>query len=66
MHTPLQSNDFGMPAALLEILRVSDGIEEVISIGDREESIGWILYSYEMIKNKEKMRLCEKNETFGN
>ena len=40
-----------MPTVLLEILCVSDGIEEVISVGDRKESIGWILYSYEMIKN---------------
>ena len=51
LHTPLQNIDSGMPTALLEILSVSDGIEEVISVGDRKESIGWILYSYEMIKN---------------
>jgi len=51
LHTPLQNIDSGMPTALLEILSVSDGIEEVISVGDRKESIGWILYSYEMIKS---------------
>ena len=51
LHSPLQSIACGMPTALLEILCVSDGIEEVISVGDRKESIGWILYSYEMIKN---------------
>ena len=38
-----------MPTELLEILSVSDGIEEVITVRDRKESIGWILYSYEMI-----------------
>lgn len=51
LHAPLQNNDYGMPIALLEILCVSDGIEEVICVGNRKESIGWILYSYEMIKN---------------
>lgn len=51
LHTPLQNIDSGMPTALLEILSVSDGIEEVISVGERKESIGWILYSYEMIRN---------------
>ncbi len=50
LHAPLQSVDYGMPTVLLKILYVSDGIEEVISVGDRKESIGWIWYSYEMIK----------------
>lgn len=50
LHTPLKIFDSVLPNSLLEILNVSDGIEEVISIGDRKESIGWILYSYEMIK----------------
>ena len=39
LHTPLQNINSGMPTALLEILSVSDGIEEVISVGDRKESI---------------------------
>lgn len=51
LHNPLQIIDSNMPTELLEILSVSDGIEEVIAVGDRNESIGWILYSYEMIKN---------------
>ena len=51
LHNPLQIIDSSMPTVLLEILSVSDGIEEIISVGDRKESIGWILYSYEMIKN---------------
>ncbi len=51
LHNPLQTIDSSMPTELLEILSVSDGIEEVITVGDRNESIGWILYSYEMIKN---------------
>ncbi len=51
LHNPLQIIDFGMPTELLEILSVSDGIEEVVTVGDRKESIGWILYSCEMIKN---------------
>ncbi len=51
LHTPLKNIDSDMPTALLEILSLSDGIEEVITVGDRKESIGWILYSYEMIKN---------------
>ena len=49
LHDPLQVIDSGMPTELLEILSVSDGIEEVITVRDRKESIGWILYSYEMI-----------------
>ena len=51
LHTPLQNINSDMPTALLEILSVSDGIEEVISVGDRKESIGWILYPYDMIKD---------------
>lgn len=59
LHTPLQNIDSGMPVALLKILSVSDGIEEVISVGDRKESIGWILYSYEMIKNNTEFNVAE-------
>ena len=51
LHAPLQSIEYGMPTVLLEILCVSDGIEEVMCIGDRKLPIAWILYSCEMIKN---------------
>ena len=51
LHNPLQIDDSSMPTELIEILRVSNGIEEVITVKDKKESIGWILYSYEMIKN---------------
>ena len=51
LHNPLQTDDLSMPAELLEVLQVSDGIEEVITVRDKKESIGWILYSYDMIKN---------------
>ena len=51
LHNALQTDASNMPEELLEILRVSDGIEEVITIRDKKESIGWILYSYDMIKN---------------
>jgi len=51
LHNPLQIDDSSMPTELIEVLRVSDGIEEVINIKDKKESIGWILYSYQMIKN---------------
>lgn len=59
LHTPLQNIDCTMPTSLLEILSVSDGIEEIISIGDRKESIGWILYSYDMIKNNTEFYTAE-------
>ncbi len=59
LHTPLQNIDSVMPTALLEILSVSDGIEEVISVGERKESIGWILYSYDMIKNNTEFYVAE-------
>ena len=59
LHNPLQVIDSGMPTELLEILSVSDGIEEVITVRDRKESIGWILYSYEMIKNNTKYYTTE-------
>lgn len=51
LHNPLQIEGSSMPTELFEILRVSDGIEEIIIVNDKKESIGWILYSYEMIKN---------------
>ncbi len=51
LHEPLRISVSDIPAELLEILRVSDGIEEIMTVKDSKESIGWILYSYDMIKN---------------
>ena len=54
LHEPLQLEISSIPTELFEILKVSDGIEEVMDIKDKKESIGWILYSYEMINNDTK------------
>ncbi len=51
LHNPIQIADSNMPTEILEILSISNGIEEVITFKDRKEAIGWILYSYEMIKS---------------
>ena len=42
LHEPLQLEISSIPTELFEILKVSDGIEEVMDIKDKKEFIGWI------------------------
>ena len=51
LHAPLEGEKLELSIELLEILKICDGIEEIVNVKGKKESIGWILYSYEMIKN---------------